>query len=291
MELPASVRMVVSIVLTVGILGASMIGLLQTHAYSASLLPRSVLVQFLELICPLLSIAGYISPIPSVVSMVKNSDVSDFPAQVIFAQMIQNVAALGYGILIDNQPFLLSALIGIGFQVLWLAVWYAVGRRRTKIKIWRKTNPFVAVMMSILLIGSITKSLTFLPNESVGFIACVLTLVLCVSPLSSLGVVIRTRNSASIPVTMTAVMMIANIAWTMYGILLEDRYVYLPSLFGFVITVFQLIVTAWCSGLLFYELAFLQWIFGHSNFHPLAELVRHPSAVSGHSAEDHSEHS
>lgn len=274
MELPSSLRMLLSILLTVGILGASMIGLLQTHAYSSSLLPRTLLVQFLEFICPILSIAGYISPVTSVVSMVRNSDVKDFPAQVVFAQMVQNVAALSYGIIRDNQPFLVSALIGIGFQVLWLTVWYAIGRRRAKIRLWRQTNPFVIVLVGIVLIGIITKSLTYLGPDIVGWVCCILTLVLCVAPLASLGVVIRTKDCASIPVTMTTVMMIANIAWTMYGIVLEDSYVYLPSLFGFVVTVFQLIVTAWCSGVLFYELAFLQWLFGG------IEVVRNVSSVS-----------
>jgi uncharacterized protein with PQ loop repeat len=118
--------------------------------------------------------------------------------------------------------------------------------------------------------------LTFLGPNTVGTIACILTLILCISPLTNLGVVIRTRNAASIPVAMTTVMLFSNIAWTMYGIVLEDRFIYLPSLFGFVIAVFQLLVTAWCSEVLFYDLSFLEWVFKR----PMSELVRHSSSAS-----------
>jgi uncharacterized protein with PQ loop repeat len=68
-------------------------------------------------------------------------------------------------------------------------------------------------------------------------------------------------NSASIPLVMSIVMLIANASWAVYGILLEDVFVFLPSIFGFCITVFQLLVSAWCNGVLFYDLAFLKWMY------------------------------
>jgi uncharacterized membrane protein len=79
---------------------------------------------------------------------------------------------------------------------------------------------------------------------------------------------------------MSVVMLITNIAWAVYGLLLEDVFVFLPSLFGFVITVFQILVSAWCNGYLFYDLTFLKWLYlGYESVTPV-ESVAHSNDVT-----------
>ena len=253
-----------SLFTTTTLLIASVIVLHQTHEYSSSRIEESTRLSVLAMLCPILSILCYISPISSVVEMLRHSDDSQFPIAVILAQACQNIASAAYGLQIDNGPFFLSSAVGLMFQVLWLTAWYFVVKMT---KSYRSVlvHPALAALLAVLFISCSVYVLTLVSRDYVGVLSCLLTLLLCISPLATLGLVVRSRNSASIPIPMSVVMLATNAAWAVYGILLEDNYVFLPSLFGFVITVFQLIVTAWCGGLLFYDLTFLQWAYGYQS--------------------------
>jgi solute carrier family 50 protein (sugar transporter) len=241
----------------------------QAHQYTSTLVPHPERLSFLELACPLLSIFTYVSPIGSVIATVKNGDATHFPIQVILAQLAQNVAGAAYGILINNNPFLISSGVGLFFQIIWVTSWYSVIRHDSKCKAFRHTHTFLACLILTTFIVLSAYLLTLLGRDAVGSVSCALTLLLCISPLSTLGLVVRSMNSASIPLIMSIVMLITNVAWAIYGILLEDMYVFLPSLFGFIITVFQIIVSAWCNGFLFYDLTFLKWLY--TGYEPVAD--------------------
>ena len=250
-----------SLLATFLLLVTSVAVLHQTHQYSTSLAPHTARLSFLAVASPLLSVVTYISPIGSVLAMVRSGDTIHFPIQVIIAQCLQNVASLAYGLLIQNEALYFSSGAGLLFQLMWVTAWYSVARRRWRQPIWKALHPALACLGSLVTILACIFLLTLCPHELVGMVSCALTLALCVSPLASLGIVVRRMNSASIPLVMSIVMLIANASWAVYGILLEDVFVFLPSIFGFCITVFQLLVSAWCNGVLFYDLAFLKWMY------------------------------
>ena len=280
----SKLRLVYSLVLTTTLLIGSLVVFHQTNQFSSSRFEKSTLMWILEKLCPTLSIFCYISPAVSVVAMIRNSDDSEFPIAVLLAQAAQNVVCVSYGFLIDNDPFIISSAVGLSFQVIWMTAWYIVFRRRARErKIWRILYPPIWGLLLALSLMVLTYILTYVDKDIVGSLSVCLTLVLCISPLAKLGVVIRTRNSASIPIVMSLVMLAANISWAMYGMLIEDSYVFLPSLFGLVIAVFQLIVTAWCSDYLFYDLTFLQWLFTQQPavaYHPVSPSKRQISSNS-----------
>jgi len=214
--------------------------------------------------------------------MVRSHDSSNFPIEIIFAQTVNNIAGAAYGLQIANEPYFMSSLIGIAFQFIWLSMWYWVVWREGGGKhlespnpspavvlgqvsrgFWRRRiNPFLFSVLLATLLSTCIFALTLVDINVNGTICVLLTFLLGVSPLARLGVMIRQRDSASIPVPLTMTMLITNIAWAMYGVQLDDNYIILPSIFGFIICVFQLIVSAWCNEYLFYDLTFLQWLFG-----------------------------
>ena len=257
----AGYRVFASFFFTLVLIQASLGIFHQAHQYTSALVPHPERLTFLAIACPLLSISTYVSPIGSVVATVKSGDATHFPIQVVLAQLVQNVAGAAYGILISNDPFLLSSGVGLFFQIIWVMAWYSVIRSDSKCKLFRLTHPFLACLSLTALIVLSTYLLTLLGRDAVGSLSCALTLLLCISPLAKLGLVVRSMNSASIPLAMSIVMLITNVAWAIYGILLEDMYVVLPSVFGLIITIFQIIVSAWCNGFLFYDLTFLKWLF------------------------------
>eukprot|EP00921_Rhytidocystis_pertsovi_P014502 GHVQ01023448.1.p1 GENE.GHVQ01023448.1~~GHVQ01023448.1.p1 ORF type:complete len:495 (+),score=53.72 GHVQ01023448.1:746-2230(+) len=82
-------------------------------------------------------------------------------------------------------------------------------------------------------------------------IACTLSnLMLFSVPLAGLGKMIRTRNADNLPLSIVVMMVVANATWGIYGNILKDPVVYVPSLIGFLLCVFQLLVVLWCRRLL-----------------------------------------
>ena len=261
-----------SFLVTVSMLVASLVLLDETHQFSSTFVPHSTQIWALAVICPLLSILSYMSPITAVLSMIRNSDVSTFPIAVIMAQAAQNVACAAYGIQIRDDPFFISSAVGLVFQLIWLTAYFTIARRRPRGTQWLYgIHPIVASVGMTLCMVVVVYALTIARIDVVGTISCGMTLLLCISPLATLGVVVRSRNSASIPIPMSLIMLLSNIAWGIYGILLKDNFIILPSLLGVIITLFQLIVTAWCNGLLFYDLTFLQDLFGTAAYQSVLE--------------------
>ena len=250
-----------SLFATIFLLLTSVALLHQTHEYSSSVAPHTTRLSWLAVLCPLLSVVTYISPVGSVLAMRRTGETLHFPIQVVFAQGLQNVACLAYGLQIQNEALYLSSAVGILFQLTWITAWYSVLRLRLRRTIWKVTKPLLLAIVCLTVTILVTYLLTLLPSHYVGLLSCALTLALCVSPLATLGIIVRSMNSASIPLAMSVVMLIANAAWAVYGIMLEDAFVFLPSIFGFCVTVFQLLVSAWCNGLLFYDLTFLKWLY------------------------------
>ena len=217
------------------------------------------------------------APAWSVISMVKEKNASHFPIGVILAQASQNVACSAYGIQIANEPFFLSSSLGLVFQLVWITVWYTCVRLDLKSAGWRTIHPVIASLLLTILMTVIVYVLSYMNKDLVGLVCVIMSFLLCVSPLATLGLVVRSRNSASIPFVMSFVMLLSNAAWAVYGIVLEDAYVTLPSIFGFIITVFQVLVSAWCNGILFYDLTFLQVIY--SGYQPV-EPIKSPQIVA-----------
>jgi solute carrier family 50 protein (sugar transporter) len=275
-----------SFFLTVSMLVVSLLVLHESHNYSKSLIQHSKQISMLSVLCPLLSILSYMSPITAVIWMVKNGDESQFPVIVILAQALQNIACGAYGLQISDDPFFLSSAIGLVFQLIWLTLYYSVGRRR-----YTESIPDLHPIGFSTLVASSMIGLVFLLSlmntNIVGMLSTILTTLLCISPLATLGIVVRSRNSATIPIPMSLVMLVTNIAWGIYGILLSDNYIFFPSLIGVIITVFQLIVTAWCNGVLFYNLTFLQVIFGtYQSLDVSPHRVRSPASIFGTISDD-----
>ena len=282
-------RFLYSVLVTLVLLIISVLLLHETHQVSSIYVQRTTLMSILAILCPLLSISTYLSPIGSVILMVKNHDDSNFPIEVIAAQTANNVACAAYGLQIGDEPFFLSSFVGLAFQFVWLTMWFWVVTRRGNRRLACNLNRVNPVLFSMIL-GSVLSTaiftLTLVDKDFNGTTCVILTFLLGISPLAKLGLVIRQRDTSSIPIAMSIVMLFTNVAWAMYGVILEDSYIVIPSVFGFVICVFQLIVAAWCNEFLFYDLTFLEWIFKarqnsrYISVEGSVELRRFPSASS-----------
>eukprot|EP00922_Rhytidocystis_sp_ex-Travisia-forbesii_P045213 GHVS01067390.1.p1 GENE.GHVS01067390.1~~GHVS01067390.1.p1 ORF type:complete len:637 (+),score=73.13 GHVS01067390.1:316-2226(+) len=109
---------------------------------------------------------------------------------------------------------------------------------------------FAFLMTCACCISGLLYSSSLLGAETVGIACTISNLMLFSVPLSSLGTMIRSRNSDSLPLAMLLMMVLCSAAWGVYGYLLKDAVVYVPSLIGYLMALFQLIIVLWCRGVL-----------------------------------------
>ncbi|KAG1680967.1 hypothetical protein FOA52_009926 [Chlamydomonas sp. UWO 241] len=95
--------------------------------------------------------------------------------------------------------------------------------------------PFMGVLTAFMLAGDTTSQLGLW-----GLTGDVVCIAMYAAPLSTMGEVIKTRNSGSILVPLTVTTLLNASLWTMYGLAIIDPYVYIPSGLGSVLACAQL---------------------------------------------------
>jgi len=81
-----------------------------------------------------------------------------------------------------------------------------------------------------------------LRRVELGIINNCITIFLFASPLSTVKMVIQTRNAISIPKVFSILSFCTSLAWFSYGFLINDFFVMLPNAIGMMLTVLQLVL-------------------------------------------------
>lgn len=204
----------------------------------------------LSIICPLITMAQFVSPIPVVLEAVRKLDVQNLPVPVFQSQAACNVLGMAYAIRIQNMVILASNLFGLACQTLYLCSYHYVLAANGQ---WI----FFAVKLQTLFCIGLYVCTEMITLNFLGQIITLFNIVLFAAPLAKLGGILKTRNATSLPTAMTIVSAINNAVWTLYALLIEDIVVLLPSVLGFVLCFFQVLVLLWCFKVLPFDLGFL----------------------------------
>lgn len=217
---------------------------------SAGLVERGALTVALSLACPLVTMTAYISPIPVVLEAVRSLNAQNLPLQVFQSQAVCNILSICYGIQITNAAVLITNMFGLLMQVLFLAADHYV-RSSSAGWMFFATKLSVGFNIGLYVFAALT------PINILGHFISVFNIILFAAPLAKLGSILRTRNSSSLPTAMTCISGVNNGVWTLYALLIEDDVVLLPSVLGFLLSTFQVLVIVWCKGGLPYDLSYL----------------------------------
>merc|ERR1712226_1320659 len=114
-----------------------------------------------------------------------------------------------------------------------------------------------AIKLSFLFNGGLYFFSVLSPLSLLGNAITVFNVVLFGVPLTKIGIILRTRNASSIPQMMTFIAVINNAVWSLYALLIEDSVLLLPSLLGYFLSSFQVLLIFWCKGALPFDLDFL----------------------------------
>jgi len=215
-----------------------------------SLIDGLKLKLFLSFVCPLVTMTQFASPAPVVVEGLRKLDVQNLPTPVFISQAACNILGTAYGIRIQNKVVLASNMFGLACQILFLASYHYV-RNGNGQWLW------YSVQSQVIYCIGLYACVEVFSLHLLGQIITLFNLILFAVPLMKLGTILRTKNASSLPTAMTLVSTLSNGFWSMYALLIKDMVVLLPSVLGFVLCAFQVLILLWCHNKLPFDLGFL----------------------------------
>jgi len=204
----------------------------------------------LAMAAPLVTMTAYLTPMPLVVEAVAKMNVQNLPLQVFQLQSICNVLAICYGIQIMNKAVLVTNLFGLALQVLFLSGEHYVRAVNTQ---WLSFSIKGSCFFNIILYVMATIS----PLTILGHSITCFNIAMFATPLTKLPIILRTKNASSLPCGMTVISVINNGIWTLYALLIQDTVLLLPSILGYLLAGFQVLIILWCKGMLPFDLSFI----------------------------------
>jgi len=209
-----------------------------------------LLTTALSLACPLITMAQYVAPGPMVVDATLKMNAAGVPTQAIMLQAASNICSIAYGVQIMNSAVLVTNMFGLGCQILFLAA---------ENYIWRVNSGWLyfSVRLSMVLNASVVLFSTVIPLNILGHAITIVTIAMYASPLSKVGSILRTKNASPLPTSMTLISVTNNALWSLFALMIDDSVVLIPSVLGYLLGVFQVLVILWCKDSLPFDLSFL----------------------------------
>ncbi|KAL4138192.1 hypothetical protein KRP22_001753 [Phytophthora ramorum] len=173
------------------------------------------------------------SPSSAVYRMHRHRDVGNASILPFATLWVCNHIWMLYGYVTDNEfPVLTTYAIGDALSVVFLAVYvrWATDRRA----VIRTCTIALLCNAAVTLYVVLGKGGLFQQSQQtmtlvVGIIAVASSLALYASPLAAIRTVLQTRSSASLPFAMILAGTINNLLWVVYGILVFDLFLIVPS--------------------------------------------------------------
>jgi len=161
-------------------------------------------------------------------------DISGFP---FLAGVLGCVLWLRYGLLIQDVTMILVNVICFLFQFSYSVIYYGFALPKRP---FQKQIAAVFSMISLTMLYISMELDLEIAKFRLGLICCTTTIIFCASPLASLGDVLRTRSTESLPFPLILATAIVAGQWFLYGLTIHDPFVMVPNFVGCLISSFQL---------------------------------------------------
>jgi solute carrier family 50 (sugar transporter) len=210
-------------------------------------MPSFFLTQVAPALGVVLSTIQYSASILTVLECRKKQDLGSLNPIPIAVNFINSLAWIIYGCMLRN-PYLIASVTGGSLSSLFSlsTAFYLLGKHnhlQTMEAVERIL--FGGLLLWILvafLLGTVAAANETLSLTIVGFIACIVTICYYYSPLSTIRMVIRTRNSSSLHYPMLIMNFIGSSIWTLYGLFaIYDPFLFIPCGLGVFFTSILLI--------------------------------------------------
>lgn len=144
---------------------------------------------------------------------------------------------LRYGSILQDTTMILVNFIGLIFQMSYSVFYYLYTIPKRP---FQKQVLIVFTIISVTMLYITTEINLDIAKFRLGLICCTTTILFCSAPLASLGEVMRTRCTESLPFHLILATVIVAGQWFLYGVAIHDPFVMIPNFIGCLIASFQL---------------------------------------------------
>lgn len=167
-----------------------------------------------------------------------SGDISGFP---FIAGVLGCSLWLRYGMLLNDKAMIIVNFVGLVLQLGYTVIFYMYASAKGT---YQKQ---VAIVFSIIFCTMIYVAMETNMDSAkfrLGLICCATTLIFCSAPLASLGDVLKTRSTETLPFYLILVNVVVAGQWFLYGIAINNSFVQVPNFIGCLIASFQLALFA-----------------------------------------------
>eukprot|EP01098_Paradermamoeba_levis_P014286 TRINITY_DN6763_c0_g1_i1.p1 TRINITY_DN6763_c0_g1~~TRINITY_DN6763_c0_g1_i1.p1 ORF type:complete len:213 (+),score=26.84 TRINITY_DN6763_c0_g1_i1:104-742(+) len=190
----------------------------------------------LSLICTCLTIFLFLSPWKTIQEIQDKKSTGSFTSSPYVAMIINCAFWLGYGYLVQNFTILLVNTVGLLCGLYYTFIFYLNADDKTFVQ----RQVLSVLLLSMVIMGYLVG---YLPREdmalNLGLIASIFSILLFGSPLFKLGKMIKSKNSDGLDPRLTVCSLLSCLAWSLYGLLLNDSNIIVPNSVGFVLSCVQ----------------------------------------------------
>ncbi|EEY68524.1 MtN3-like protein [Phytophthora infestans T30-4] len=149
-----------------------------------------------------------------------------------------------YGLSSGNYfPVMSINIFGIVTTVTFSAIFYRWSAHRTTLNKMAGCTGLglcTVILFTVLAMTGVVPVSTAQLQEIIGYCAVSINICLYAAPLQTMKLVITTKSSASLPITMCVVNLFNGTLWCMYAILSNDMFVLTPNSLGVVMCIVQI---------------------------------------------------
>lgn len=141
-------------------------------------------------------------------------------------------------------PLFVTYAVGSAFSVIFLAIYWlsTCSEAKRRVTLWiLGVLAFNMATTVYLAVGLASQSHSQVAR-AIGIIAITCGFALYASPFATIAHVLRSRSAESIPIGMVLVGTLSNAVWVLYGVLVQDQIILIPTIINTCLCVLQLLL-------------------------------------------------
>ncbi|CAN1228017.1 Bidirectional sugar transporter NEC1, partial [Linum grandiflorum] len=191
----------------------------------------------------IISFLVFLAPVPTFYKIYKKKSSQGFHSIPYVTALMSAMLLLYYGFLKTNATLIITInAIGITIELVYLSVYlfYSPSRELVIFPLLI-TTIFVGGYGAMMLVTEFWLRGSSRMN-TIGWICAVFNIAVFAAPLSIVRNVIKTKSVEYMPFTLSLFLTLCATAWFFYGLLVNDYYIALPNVLGFLFGITQMIL-------------------------------------------------
>ncbi|CAH1432428.1 unnamed protein product [Lactuca virosa] len=185
----------------------------------------------------------FLAPLPTFYTIYRKKSSEGYQA-IPYMVALFSAALLLYYAFLKTNAYMIVSINGFGclIEITYLAVYIFYAPKSLKISIIKLISIFNIGGLGIVMVVSLTLAKGPKRVALVGWICAIINLTVFAAPLSIMRKVIRTKSVEYMPFMLSFFLTLCAIAWFFYGFFVDDYYIAVPNIAGFLFGITQMIL-------------------------------------------------